>query len=167
MAGRLVVIRHAKAGEAPLDIERPLTERGLRDASAIGVWLHAQGVAPDRVVVSPARRATQTWFAAAAELHHPPEPLIDERIYENTMDLLLEIVSETPEGVHTLVLVGHNPAFAALALELDDGVGDAQARKEMHARFPTSAVAVFDLAGSWSAVEAEAGTLVAFAAPRG
>jgi phosphohistidine phosphatase len=167
MAGQLVVIRHAKAGEAPLDIERPLTERGLRDAAAIGDWLRDQVIAPDHAVVSPARRAMQTWLGAAAQLEHAPEAVIDERVYENTMDLLLDIVAETAEGVRSLVLVGHNPAFAALAYELDDGVGDAQARREMHDRFPTSAVAVFDVAGPWAAVAEGAGTLSAFAAPRG
>ena len=167
MAGQLVLIRHAKAGEAPLDIERPLTDRGLRDAAAIGEWLHEQGIAPDRAVVSPARRATQTWDAAAAKLGRTPEPVIDERIYDNTLDLLLEIVSETPDAVRTVVLVGHNPALAALAYELDDGGGDPAARREMRAAFPTSAVAVFELTGPWSTVEAGAGRLAAFSAPRG
>jgi phosphohistidine phosphatase len=168
MARQLVVMRHAKAGEAPLDIERPLTDRGMRDAAAIGDWLGEQGVVPNRIVVSPARRATQTWFGAAAQLAQaPPEPVIDERIYENSMDLLLDVVTETPDGIDTLVLVGHNPAFAALAYALDDGAGDQRARRELHAGFPTSAVAVFDLAVPWSAVTTEAGTLVGFAAPRG
>src|SRR5690242_6265180 len=113
MAGQLIVIRHAKAGEAPRDIDRPLTERGPRDAAAIGDWLTEHGLAPDRAVVSPAARAMQTWSGAAARLEGAPEPVIDERIYENSMDLLLDIVSETPDDVRCLVLVGHNPSFAA------------------------------------------------------
>jgi phosphohistidine phosphatase len=167
MAGRLVVIRHAKAGEAPLDIERPLTDRGRRDAAAIGDWLSEQRVVPDRVVVSPARRAMQTWSGAAGQLERAPEAIIDERIYENTMDLLLDIVCETPEGIRTVVLVGHNPAFAALAYELDNGAGDRGARREMRSSFPTSAVAVFEFDVSWADVREGTGTLVAFAAPRG
>jgi len=167
MTGQLVVIRHAKAGEAPLDIERPLTERGRRDAAAIGDWLKGKRVVPDRIVVSPARRAMQTWSGAAARLGNTPEAVIDERIYDNTTDLLLEIVAETPDDVDTLVLVGHNPAFAAVSYELDDGRGDAHARREMHAAFPTSAVAVFKLAAPWSAVGTGGGTLTAYAAPRG
>ena len=167
MAGQLVVIRHAKAGEAPRDIDRPLAERGRRDAAAIGDWLRKQGITPDRAVVSPALRAMQTWSGAAAKLEHPPEPLIDERIYDNSMDLLLDIVAETPDNVRSLALVGHNPAFEALANELDDERGDADARREMRAAFPTSAVAVFELAEPWSDVTVGAGTLMAFAAPRG
>jgi phosphohistidine phosphatase len=167
MAGQLIVIRHAKAGEAPRDTDRPLTERGRRDATAIGEWLTQHGLAPDRAVVSPAARAMQTWSSAAARLERAPEPVIDERIYENSMDLLLDIVSETPGDVHCLVLVGHNPSFAALAYRLDDEDGDADARREMRTSFPTAAVAVFDVDAAWSAVAAGSGKLVAFAAPRG
>lgn len=161
------MVRHAKAGEAARDIDRPLTDRGRRDAAAIGDWLAAQGVVPDRVVVSPARRAMETWTGAAARLERSPDPVIDERIYENAIDLLFDIVAETDDDVVTLVLVGHNPAFGALAYELDDGAGDPDARREMHAAFPTSAVAVFDVPAPWSSVGAGAGRLVAYSAPRG
>jgi phosphohistidine phosphatase len=167
MTGQLVVIRHAKAGEAPLDVERPLTERGLRDAAAIGDWLRARRLRPDRVVVSPARRALQTWEAAAARLDEAPDPVIDDRIYENTLDLLLDIVRETTDEVTTLVLVGHNPAMGALASELDDGRGDRLARQQLRSGFPTSAVAVFRIAGRWADLDLDAGTLTGFAAPRG
>lgn len=164
---RLVVIRHAKAGEAPSDIERPLTGRGRRDAAAIGKWLRAVDIAPDRVVVSPAVRAQQTWQHAAGPLAKTPEPVIDDRIYANEVELLRDVVRETAADVGTLVLVGHNPSFGAFALDLDDGEGDSQARRDLLAGFPTSAVAVFDLAGPWTDARPRAGRLTAFAAPRG
>ena len=167
MAATLVVIRHAKAGEAPLDIERPLTDRGLRDAAAIGDWLRERGVAPDRAVVSPARRARETWQEAAARLDDAPDATIDDRIYDNAVDLLLDIVHETPDEIGTLVLVGHNPAFGALAYELDDGAGDAEARRGLQASFPTSAVAVFHLVVPWADVDEGTGSLTGFATPRG
>lgn len=167
MTRRLVVIRHAKAGEAPFDIDRPLTERGRRDATAIGVWLKTQQVHPDWAVVSPARRARETWQQAAGELDDPPEPVIDERVYDNTLDALFEIVRETPPDVDTLVLVGHNPSFSSLAYELDDGDGDGAARSAMDTGFPTSAVAVFRFDAPWAATGDASGTLIDFAAPRG
>ena len=167
MTRQLVVIRHAKAGTAPHDIERPLTDRGRRDATAVGNWLQEHEVQPDRVVVSPAARARETWQRATDRLDDVADPEIDGRIYDNELELLLEIVRETPDDVETLVLVGHNPTFGALAGELDNGRGDEAARFELRSGFPTSAVAVFQLDVPWSAIDLGAGTLIACVAPRG
>ena len=162
----LVLIRQAKAGKGPVDAERTLTPRGQRDAGAVGVWLAQLGVVPDRVVVSPAARARQTWAGAAAALPGTPDPVADDRIYDNAVDELLEIVRETPDDVSTLVLVGHNPSFGEFAHQLDDERGDADARQEVLAGFPTSAVAVFDVA-DWPDVAPRGGTLRHCAVPRG
>ena len=48
------------------------------------------------------------------------------------------------------VIVGHNPTMAVLAQLLDDGEGDVEAGNAMAAGFPTSAVAVFEVAGAWA-----------------
>src|SRR3954453_9424386 len=61
---RLVLVRHAQAAQGEVDADRTLTERGARQAAAIGAWLAQTGLIPDRVVVSPARRAQQTWELA-------------------------------------------------------------------------------------------------------
>src|SRR5215203_3123231 len=116
---QLVLIRHAKSGEGAIDRDRPLAERGVAEAPAVGRWLAAQGIAPDRVVVSPARRARQTWELTAAELG--PVPELDERVYRNTVEALLEIIRGTPGEVTTLAIVGHNPGIQDLAITLDDG----------------------------------------------
>lgn len=164
---RLVLIRHAKAADGSVDIERPLAPRGVKDARAIGAWLVAAGVVPDRVVISPALRARQTWDGAAARLSASPEPAVDDRIYDNYVEALLEIVQETPGDVATLVLVGHNPSFVELAYQLDDGTGHPDARQDLVAGFPTSAVAVFELPALWPDVSYRGAILRGFAAPRG
>lgn len=166
---RLVLVRHAKSVREGDDRDRPLAARGTAEAPAIGRWLADRQVVPDRVVVSPARRAQQTWTLASAELERagsgpadPPE--VDERVYANTVDDLLAVIRDTPDGVSTLALVGHNPAMQDLALELDDGTGDAAGRAELSGKYPTSAVAVFALAEPWAA--AGKGTLTDFGVPR-
>jgi phosphohistidine phosphatase len=164
---RLVLIRHAKAADGPVDIERPLAPRGVKDARAVGRWLAGAGITPDRVVVSPAQRARETWTGAAAGLSGAPDPEVDERIYDNTVETLLEIIRETPADVATLVLVGHNPSFAELAYQLDDGTGDREARQDLAAGFPTSAVAAFELPAGWAGVHHHGGILRLYAAPRG
>jgi phosphohistidine phosphatase len=146
MQRRLVIVRHAKTGEGSPDIARELTDRGRRDAQALGRWLAENDVVPDLVVVSPARRAQQTWDLAARKLPTQPEIRVDDRIYDNTVDDVLAAIRETANDVTTLAVVGHNPSLGELA-----GVSS----------FPTAAVAVFDLPDPWlqadlSAVDATA-----------
>jgi phosphohistidine phosphatase len=161
---QLVLIRHAKAGEGAVDRDRPLAGRGVAEAPAVGRWLAQQQIAPDRVVVSPARRARQTWELAAAELGPTAEPVPDDRVYRNTLEDLLESIRETPAEVTTLAVLGHNPGIQDLAIALDDGRGDDAGRRELTTKYPTSGVAVFDVSDSWAGVRSA--TLTNFATPR-
>jgi phosphohistidine phosphatase len=164
---RLVLVRHAKAAAGAVDSERSLAERGVRDAIAIGEWFVGQSLGPDRIVVSPAHRAAQTWEHAAAVLMPGSPSFVDDRMYVNTVAALLEIIHETPSEVQTLALVGHNPSIAELADILDDGRGDAGARGELNRGYPTSGVAVFTVHTTWEQLEPSSATLTQFGAPRG
>jgi phosphohistidine phosphatase len=163
----LLLIRHAKAADGPVDAERPLTERGMRAAAAIGTWLVDARFAPERVLVSPARRTRQTWEHASRSLEPPPESVVDPRIYDNTVEDLLAVVQEVPAELRTLAVVGHNPSIAEFAVTLDDGRGDPAAAQQLAAGFKTGAVAVFRLAAPFAEIAAGAGTLDRFAVPRG
>jgi len=61
-----------------------------------------------------------------------------------------------------LVVVGHNPTIAYLAQLLDDGSGDDDAGREMAVGFPTGALAVFEVTGSWAELDLASARLVAF-----
>lgn len=165
---RLVLVRHTKAeADGEVDAERPLAQRGRRDAAAVGRWIAEQGIDPDRVLVSPALRARQTWAAAASDGGLPVDPDLDARIYRNTVDDLLDAVRDCPDGVATLVLVGHNPSVQELADELDDGTGDPDARAALGRDYPTGGVAVFAVPGSWGQLALRTAILQGFAVPRG
>jgi phosphohistidine phosphatase len=162
---RLLLVRHAEAANDPDDANRPLTERGAQHAVAIGAWLEKAGSVPDRVLVSPARRAAQTWELASAPLISGVQPIVDERIYDNTVEALLEAIRETPEDVRTLAVVGHNPSVGELAGVLDDGQGSPAARRDIGAGFRTGGVAVFVLDTPFTAIGPEGATLSDFAVP--
>ena len=162
---RLVLIRHAEAASAEVDAERPLTPRGSYDAAAVGAWLGEVGVAPERVVVSSARRARQTWDRAAEALDGVPEPVVDERLYENTVELLLEVIRETADAVTTLVVVGHNPSVGHLVHVLDDESGDPNARAELESGIPPGTAALFALEVPFGEVEAGRARLTAVRRP--
>jgi phosphohistidine phosphatase len=163
---RLVLIRHAKAAEGPVDIDRELAPRGRADAPRIGEWLAARDWVPDLVAVSPARRAVLTWQLAASAIPSPPRRTVDSRIYDNTVDDLLLAIRDTPEEVGSLALVGHNPGMGSLAVDLDDGTGDVQARAALSRGYPTGAVAVFAIDVPWVRVDVAGGRLIGFATPR-
>ena len=155
-----MLVRHAQAADAPVDADRPLTGLGTRRAAAIGSWLAAAGVAPDLVVVSPARRTRQTWAGAGGRA-----PVVDPRVYENTVAALLAAVQEAADDVQQLVLVGHNPSIGELAAVLDDGRGDESARRAVHGGFPTGGVAVLALDTPFAELEPGGARLEAFAVP--
>ncbi|PZS35359.1 MAG: phosphohistidine phosphatase [Pseudonocardiales bacterium] len=163
---RVVLIRHAKAADGNVDVERALTNRGQRDAAQIGAALARLEVAPDRVVVSPARRAGQTWEHASAALPDSLAPVVDARIYDNDLDALLDVIRHTPPDVQTVALVGHNPSIEELAHALDDEEGDAAARTSLASGYPTSGVAVFTLPAPFADVEPNCATLTHFERPR-
>jgi phosphohistidine phosphatase len=163
---RLLLIRHAKAAHAATDRERPLTASGARAAAAIGAWLQTSGYVPDQVLVSTALRAQQTWTAVAESLGADPEPTLDERIYDNTVEGVLEVIGGAPDDVRTVAVVGHNPSMGELAAALDDGDGDDSARRALRDGFPTGAVAVFEVDGSFADLEPGGATLTDFAVPR-
>jgi phosphohistidine phosphatase len=162
---RLLLIRHAQAATGPVDADRPLTEGGARQAAAMGAWIAQAGLVPDRVLLSPARRAVQTWEQAMTALGVGLQPVVDPRIFDNTVEALLTAIQETPEDVRTLAVVGHNPSVGELAHVLDEGRGSPAARSDVDAGFRAGSVAVFLLATPYAALTPGAATLRDFRAP--
>jgi len=157
---RLIVMRHAKAGDLPggPDLERALSPRGLADATRAGQWLAGQGYVPDAVIVSSARRTRQTWRQVSAEFtDYGVRAHEDEALYEATAGDLLEFVRGTADQAGTLMYIGHNPAAFSLADVLTSGG---------LSRFPTSAIAVIGFSGPWSRLSPGNGTLIASWTPR-
>lgn len=168
----LIVLRHAKAAWPDVeDRQRPLAERGRRDAPAAGRWLREAGrrlddFAIDRVVCSPARRTRETWDLVAKELDDPPMPVYDGRVYAATTSTLLTVVRETPARVRGLVLVGHNPGMQHLAVTIADAEsGEPLARARE--KYPTSGLCVFNVPGDWADLAPGGAPLTEFAIPRG
>ncbi len=146
-----MLLRHAKSDwpDVP-DRDRPLAKRGRRDAPAIGRWLHDQGYLPDAVVCSTARRARQTWKLVAPELGGSPSVTFEPRAYAASALTLLYLVRELPAACRAALLIGHNPGIAELAnslAEAPDGDGHGALR------FPTAAVAVFEIPVGWADVD--------------
>jgi phosphohistidine phosphatase len=90
------------------------------------------------------------------------EVTASESLYSAGPESALDLVKETSDEVGSLVVIGHNPTIAYLAQLLDDGEGDEEAGRDMAVGFPTGALAVFEVSGSWSDLELASARLVAF-----
>jgi phosphohistidine phosphatase len=159
---RLILVRHAKSDwpDGVPDHERPLADRGRRDARELGRWLAASGVIPEMAYVSSAARTRATFNLLAAELDAQVEAVVTDDVYGASTGDLLDIVRGVRDDVTAVLVVGHNPAMGMLASVLDD-------RQHGLLEFKTSAVAVFAVGESWRDVNPGSARLVASALPRG
>lgn len=144
----LVLVRHAKSSwDHPGldDHERPLNERGLRDAPKMGRRLAERGLAPDLILSSTAVRALTTARLLAEALGLDPDRIIaEERLYATSATGILEVVAELDIAVGTAMVVGHNPEMTSLAQRLTDEIG----------HLPTCAVAEFRFeADAWDELD--------------
>jgi phosphohistidine phosphatase len=164
----LVVMRHAKAEpHGATDAERELAQRGYDDAVEAGRWLADRGFTPDAALVSSARRTRTTWLALAEGGSFEAEPRYSESLYLAGPETALDLVRETPPEAAALIVIGHNPTAAYLAQLLDDGNGDDDAETQMATGFPTTALARFEVAGTWRELELASARLVGFHVGRG
>jgi phosphohistidine phosphatase len=163
-ARTLVLLRHAKSAwpAGVPDHDRPLNPRGRRDAAAVGRWLRETHRVPDLVLCSTARRTRETWQLAERELGAQPPVRFEPEVYEAPPARLLDLVRGLPPEAGTVVVVGHDPGVPGLARALADRGDPAQ----IPDKFPTAALAVVELTGSWSRLGPGPARLVAFVSPR-
>jgi phosphohistidine phosphatase len=166
---RLLLLRHAKAERTELggrDRDRALAKRGHEQAGEIGAFLVRHKLIPDQALVSPAVRTRETWELVAEALPRQPAPVLDERLYNGDVDAHLDTVRETDASVHSLMLVGHNPALHEFALMLV-AAGDTEARGRLSERLPTGGLVVIDFRSKdWRDLHPQSGRLDRFVTPR-
>lgn len=158
----LTLIRHAEAG-APhgsriADHNRPLTERGRRDASRLGALLSSRGFMPDCLWSSDAERAQTTARILGQAIALSDSELdIRSGLYLAHMGTLCDAIREASDDLGHLVLVGHNPGLS----ELWDWLCDKQGFG-----LPTCGIARLELDLSrWSQLERGCAHLVEFDRP--
>lgn len=112
---RVVIVRHAKSVPYGYedDFNRDLSDRGKKDAAKLSSELHRQGIKPDAMVSSPAKRALKTARIFAENLNFNKHQISEvEEIYDGmTTSEFLELIHELPETAQTAFFFGHNPGF--------------------------------------------------------
>jgi phosphohistidine phosphatase len=164
------VLRHAKAeAQGPDDHGRALTDRGRRQAAAVGDYLAGAVLAgaesPRTVLCSSATRARQTAELAVKALDDDVDLRFEPALYGADADGVVDVLRTLEDAVTSVLVVGHNPTLHDLAvLLIDDAHEDERARVE--ARFPTAALAVVRVpASDWTRLALGTGRLVALRLP--
>jgi len=121
---KLYLIRHAKSGwdEPALDdFDRPLNDRGNRDAPRMAKRLKEKDIVPDLVLCSPAKRTLQTCEKMADVLGHPKEKIKKEpRLYHASEDEILNVLREINNQHDEVIIFGHNPGLTDFVNEFSN-----------------------------------------------
>lgn len=158
----LLIVRHAKSSWADpgqTDIERPLNERGKRDAPEMAERLKDQKIKIDLFVSSPAKRAHKTAKFFAEEFKTDKDDiLIVKELYEAPTTAFYNVVTNLKDKYNTVAIFSHNPGITDFvntlaSLQIDN--------------MPTCAVFAVSIPGnSWSAFKEEEKNFLFFDYPK-
>lgn len=120
----IYVVRHAKSSWGDLtlpDVERPLNDRGQKNAPEMAQRLFDRGVALDVFVTSTAKRALQTASHFIKIYGRPIEELIlKDELYHAPARVYTEVLSALPDSVSSVAIFGHNPGITEFVNDLTD-----------------------------------------------
>lgn len=140
----LLILRHAKSSwkiSGQADHDRPLNDRGKRDAPCIGKLLLEKGLTPDLILSSTAKRTRKTASLVAESCGYQGEISKVQDLYLAGPSNYLDALRDLDDATDRVLVVGHNPGIEDLVQEF---VG------EFH-HMPTAALAHLELEiDSWA-----------------
>lgn len=111
----LIVVRHAKSSwdsDSLQDFDRPLNERGKKDAPDMAERLKEKGLKIDALVSSPAKRAKKTAKLFAEGLKIDKEAIVFvDNLYGADVETLYAAVGNLANKYETVALFAHNPGL--------------------------------------------------------
>jgi len=165
MSREIFILRHCKSdwdNNIHQDALRPLSVRGLRDGSAMGRWMHKQGLRPELVLCSTALRARQTIELVNESLQLPMDSIhFHDDLYLASLATLLNHLATTDLAYKSVMLVGHNPGLDSLVEYISrDPVALSKTGKLMS----TGCLAHFACTDNWQALQQQ-GNLLSITRP--
>jgi phosphohistidine phosphatase len=155
-------MRHSKSSwdnRLLSDYERPLNERGFRDAPFMGNLLSKLIKPPQQIFSSPAQRAIKTAEIIAQHLNYDLGKIIkEEKIYHSVVSDVMRIIYSTPDEIDSIMIFGHNPTFTQVSNYLSD---------KFIENIPTSGFVQINFEiDSWKEINGESGKQILFEYPK-
>jgi phosphohistidine phosphatase len=122
----IIFIRHAKSEweyDFLKDIDRPLNERGYRDAYQMSNWFLNNKKLPQLILTSTATRALSTALMFARTLNfNMTNFVLNETIYESSEQNIIFLLQQLNNNVNEVMLFGHNPFVSNICNSLTQQV---------------------------------------------
>ena len=145
----LILVRHAKSSwdqEGLSDSERPLNERGKKDAPEMAKRLRKRGLVIDKLVSSPAERAFRTARFFAKEYEVKKDDIqVEKTLYGAMPSQFDQVVAGMKDKYNAVAFFSHNPGITEFVNSLTNvhtdniptcGVFAVQAEVESWKDFP-------------------------------
>jgi len=124
----LLLIRHAKSdwnNPSLGDFDRPLNDRGKRDAPMMAHRLLDRKIKIDAFIASPAKRAKRTASIFAKEYKRDKDEIIFiEELYGAPVRAFYDVITKTNDKFDSIALFSHNPGITDFANGLTDARTD-------------------------------------------
>ena len=144
----LLIMRHAKSSwKHPelSDYARPLNGRGKRDAPRIGQHLRQEGLVPDRILTSSAKRARETSNKVAKASGYTGKVKKLKALYASVPGVYFETLQSLPDKYQRVMVVGHNPTMEQLVNHLTGHIKRMPTAALAHIELPIEHWEAFDL----------------------
>lgn len=120
----LLIIRHAKSSWANAfsgDFERPLNDRGHRDAPRMAEKIQARGVSIQAFLSSTANRAlTTAVYFAESYGKSKKDILLFPELYHAPETVFYDVIEKIPATIHTAAIFSHNPGITDFVNDLTE-----------------------------------------------
>jgi phosphohistidine phosphatase len=119
----LLLVRHAKSSWANMgqeDFDRPLNDRGNRDAPAMAARIKNKGVQIEQFISSPALRAitTASYFAETYQVASSSIVQLNH-LYHAPPSVYYQVIQDMDDSIKTAAIFAHNPGITDFMNELD------------------------------------------------
>ncbi|MEO7523562.1 MAG: histidine phosphatase family protein, partial [Ferruginibacter sp.] len=122
----LYITRHAKSSWvdfAKPDFDRPLNDRGNRDAPQMAKRLLKRDVQIDAFVSSPAKRAKATCKHFCVEFKADIDKIIFmDKLYQASLEVFYEVIHALDDKYMSVAIFSHNPGITDLVNSLCENV---------------------------------------------
>jgi phosphohistidine phosphatase len=157
----LYLARHAKSywkDQSIPDFDRPLNNRGKRDAPFMGEVLKDKKIKIGLIISSPAKRTKKTAIEIAAKIGYLEKNILyNEELYEASSNILIKTIKKIDEKYDSVIMFGHNPGLTLLNNHISNHYID---------NIPTCGIVALEFDNKWNEIDKNTCNFLFFEYPK-